>query len=635
MPSAKASLDGHGIFAIIVFAAVSVLCIVPLHIPLPRALSRWLRARWAAAVQALGFHQVSDDTLDKPVYIPLTHVTAPVIGVLLLLATVTITGQQVRAGIAGDGGVYPYDVLALFLSLAYIAISLDSTGLLRYLACHVCQSVAFDGRLLYVVLYFFLWLAGVVLGNDPVVLSGTAFLVYLTRVAGIVPPSAWIWAQFVAANVASAVLVSSNPTNLVVATGFDVSFARYTAYMVLPSLASAFAALAAIMLFFSATSPPSDQPEAPAEERDEQTLGSSAVRDVTPPVRVRARDDASADASTRFSAGARRPKHVYLPRHIPSPDITPRTLLVDPVGAVFCSVVMLAVLGTLIGTSAVGDVRVYQIGVPGAVLCGLRDIFLDLRAAWRRRKGGGEDTVHKAREERGQEVPKSDAYEMGQVSHDTELGPEDKSVVPPSSASSASAPAPAPRAKGLARIGQAAYAVQRTLPNVLAALSRLPVALLPFAFGMFILVQALAHVGFIAIMARGIVRVCAHGVGATVFFMALLSIVLCNVGGTNIGATILLTKMMQSPAFQEALGPSARAPITRAGMYATAFGSNLGALGGTFAASLAGLLWKGVLQQHGVKVTAIQFATWCAVAVLPSAGAGLGVLLAEVLYFKV
>ena len=136
-------------------------------------------------------------------------------------------------------------------------------------------------------------------------------------------------------------------------------------------------------------------------------------------------------------------------------------------------------------------------------------------------------------------------------------------------------------------------------------------------------------------MARGIVRVCAHGVGATVFFMALLSIVLCNVGGTNIGATILLTKMMQSPAFQEALGPGARAPITRAGMYATAFGSNLGALGGTFAASLAGLLWKGVLQQHGVKVTAIQFATWCAVAVLPSAGAGLGVLLAEVLYFKV
>lgn len=32
-------------------------------------------------------------------------------------------------------------------------------------------------------------------------MSGTAFLVYFTRIAGISPPSAWIWAQFVAANI--------------------------------------------------------------------------------------------------------------------------------------------------------------------------------------------------------------------------------------------------------------------------------------------------------------------------------------------------------------------------------------------------------------------------------------------------
>jgi Na+/H+ antiporter NhaD/arsenite permease-like protein len=53
--------------------------------------------------------------------------------------------------------------------------------------------------------------------KDPVILSGTAFLAYFTAAAGIEPPTAWIFSEFVSANIASAVLVSSNPTNLLIA----------------------------------------------------------------------------------------------------------------------------------------------------------------------------------------------------------------------------------------------------------------------------------------------------------------------------------------------------------------------------------------------------------------------------------
>ena len=615
-----ASLGAHGVLTLVVFAVVSLLCIAPLRLPLPGLLSRWLRAKWAAAERLLGFHEDATELAGaapaleppKPLHIPLTHVTAPVVGVLFLLATVSITGKQVRDGIAGEGDIYPYDVLVFFLSLAYITISLDATGLLRYLACHVCQKAAFDGRLLYVVLYAFLWVVGVVLGNDPMVLSGTPFLVYLTRMAGIVPSDAWIWAQFVVANVASAVLVSSNLTNLVVATGFNVSFAKYTAYMALPSLASAIAALGAIMLFFSVTRPKCDARDARAGATDasmEASKAESSTESSTESLAESTAASATADTATstatsgaRAPAGLRareasaagtedvccgpgdpRPAPAFISRHIPSPDIAPRSLLVDPVGAVFCSVIMLAVIGTVIGVSAVREVRVFQIGVPGAALCALRDLVLDLRGAWRRRKHGA-------------------VY----------------------------CPEPCP---GWRRIGCACRGVQHTVPSLLAAARRLPVSLLPFAFGMFILVQALGHVGFVTIMGRGVARVCEHGVAATVFFMALLSIVLCNVGGTNIGATILLTRMMQSAAFQNALGPAAGTSITKAGMYATALGSNLGALGGTFAASLAGLLWNGILRQHHVKVTPLRFAIWCLVTVVPAACAGLGVLLAEVQYF--
>ncbi len=122
-------------------------------------------------------------------HITIDHVSAPVIGVLVLLATTTIGGDQVKQGIVGEDGIEPYDVLALFISLAYIAISLDATGLLRFLAFLICLKAGRQGReakgkTLYLLLYFFFWGAGVLVGNDPVILSGTAFLVYFTPCSG-------------------------------------------------------------------------------------------------------------------------------------------------------------------------------------------------------------------------------------------------------------------------------------------------------------------------------------------------------------------------------------------------------------------------------------------------------------------
>lgn len=43
--------------------------------------------------------------------------TAPVIGVIVLLATTTIDGSVMKLGLAGTGQARPYDVLVLFISL--------------------------------------------------------------------------------------------------------------------------------------------------------------------------------------------------------------------------------------------------------------------------------------------------------------------------------------------------------------------------------------------------------------------------------------------------------------------------------------------------------------------------------------
>ncbi|KZS87743.1 hypothetical protein SISNIDRAFT_476169 [Sistotremastrum niveocremeum HHB9708] len=260
----------------------------------------------------------------EPLRFIIGHKTAPVIAVLLLLVSTSIDGSVVRDGILGVDGVNPLDIMALFISLAYLAISLDATGLLRFLAFWVANRGGPSGRRLYILLYLFFLSAGILIGNDPVILSGTAFLVYFTKVSGIIPPTAWIFAQFSAANIASAVLVSSNPTNLVLSEVFSLSFASYTANLILPVLAAAAVSLPVVLYQF------------------------------------------------------RNP--AYIPSTIPSVTVDTKSILIDRPGAIIGSILTLCTLVTLVGTSPL-KIPVWEVTVPPALIMLSRDILHDLKTA--------------------------------------------------------------------------------------------------------------------------------------------------------------------------------------------------------------------------------------------------------------
>lgn len=212
----------------------------PQDIPLSKLLI-WRRSRRKASKegegQILPQHNGCDDSKsnDKKLLIRLNYVTAPLLAVLFLLAISAIGRQEIHDGIIGADNISPIDIMLFFFTLAYIAISIDASGLIRYLAFRVLLWGGQHGHRLYFYLYFFFFGLGSFIGNDPVILSGTAFLAYMTRVArNIDNPQAWIYAQFAAANTASAILVSSNPTNLVLAGAFDIKFVHYTANIVVP-----------------------------------------------------------------------------------------------------------------------------------------------------------------------------------------------------------------------------------------------------------------------------------------------------------------------------------------------------------------------------------------------------------------
>ena len=170
----------------------------------------------------------------------MNFVTAPLIADLFLLAILAIGSREVHDGTLGGEGISPLSIMAFFITLAYIAISIDASGLIRYLAFKVLQKAGDVGHRLFFYLYAFFFGLGTFIGNDPIILSGTAFLAYMTRVSSnIVHPRAWIHSQFAVANIASAILVSSNPTNLVLASAFNIKFVNYTANMILPVFVTA------------------------------------------------------------------------------------------------------------------------------------------------------------------------------------------------------------------------------------------------------------------------------------------------------------------------------------------------------------------------------------------------------------
>lgn len=500
----------RSIFTLVVFLVAEYLVILPVYIPISSRITSIFKRR--------------SKNVEKEHYnwtLPLDFHTAPVVAVLILLAAQCIHGEEVRKGIVGSDGVEPLNVMALFISLAYMVISVDKAGFLRFLAFWVATRSGSSGIRLYIAIYTFFFALGVVVGNDPVILSGVPFLAYFTREMEISPPTAWIFAQFVIANIASAVLVSSNPTNLVLSGAFSISFFTYTAKIIVPVLIAALVTLPTLIFLFRS-------PE-------------------------------------------------LIPREMKRITLSPRSVLVDPFGGIFGAVILVLTLVTLVATSFLHP-QVYLVTVPPAVIVFLRDLVYDLRNY---RKRDPSSTIDPEKESETLPPPPFPSERVNPQEQSGTTTPRDpKEEATPSR-------------------------LHRMFPTVISVLKLMPFSLVLFSFSMFILIQGLVVTGWVQVWSSWW-AVWANRTGpvGAVFGMGLISCILCNLFGTNIGATILLARVLQL--WIEASHPPPR--IKDAAIFALALGSNYGAFTFSFPASLAGLLWKRLLFAKGIVVTMGQFA---------------------------
>ncbi|KIK68372.1 hypothetical protein GYMLUDRAFT_35780 [Collybiopsis luxurians FD-317 M1] len=503
--------------------------------------------------------------------ISLNLTTAPIIAIAILWVAQCLGPTQIRDGIIGTDGVKPYNILILFFSLAYCAITLDITGVLQSAAFYVSNKGGSNGWKLYLYFYLMLTLLSMVLGNDPVILSGTAFLVYYTNATRL-EPLPWLISEFAAANTASMVLFVGNPTNVVICEGFAINNAAFTAYTILPFLACNLACFLAL--------------------------------------------------AVQFRRG-------HIPRNLlVTEQVNPWSVLLDPFGAIVGSVLLGSCLVVIIIVSFF-KIDVWMISLPFAVAKFIFDLVWDhyrfVHNKLPPRKIGDEHRPNPdltTSTETRNSVPSSLQLADVEANADAVIASA-KSISTPTLTPTSRSDSEFELFPSLRSVVRERYTkLSVHFPTLFTALPRLPFGLVPFAFSQFILIEALQHQGWIDVFAQWLSKASQGKIYPSVWLVGTIGVIMCNIAGTNIGATILLTKVVRAaPGFDER--------STRAAGIALGVASNIGAVSFTFSASLAGLLWQTILKQKDIRISQKSFALWNLLPILVMTSVGLAVISAE------
>jgi arsenical pump membrane protein len=177
------------------------------------------------------------EPVDSSVPIEFAFWIPSVLGVLFLWMTTLLPSRIIWIGIAGDQFIQPYAILIFFMTQAYLCINLDATGIFAWIAKKLAIRAKNSGFRAFLFYYIMSSVLTVLTSNDIVVLTLTPILVHFTNLTGLdVLP--FLLAEFFSLNLWSAALLTGNPTNIIVADAFDLSFAEFFRWMFLPTVLS-------------------------------------------------------------------------------------------------------------------------------------------------------------------------------------------------------------------------------------------------------------------------------------------------------------------------------------------------------------------------------------------------------------
>ena len=174
---------------------------------------------------------------------------APFIGALILLVFNLVDYKMVFSSLVASTSVNPLEILAIFISMVFISVVLDEVGFFKFLASIAVLKAKNSQKSMFIMLYVVVSILTIFTSNDIIVITFTPFLIFFCKSTKI-NPIPYLIGEFVGANTWSMFLIIGNPTNIYLATSFNIDFITYLEYMFIPTIFAGLFSLELMLLIF-------------------------------------------------------------------------------------------------------------------------------------------------------------------------------------------------------------------------------------------------------------------------------------------------------------------------------------------------------------------------------------------------
>jgi arsenical pump membrane protein len=176
-----------------------------------------------------------------------TYWVIALVGAAILIKSVGF--DNILKALTNSSSINPLKILILFISMSVLSIYLDSLGFFEFMANIAVKNSGGSQYKLFFYLYIIVSILTIFTSNDIIILTVTPFICVFARQTKI-NPLPYLFSIFVAANTWSLFLIVGNPTNIYLATLYQVSFWEYLKVMYLPALLTGITSFLCLFLIF-------------------------------------------------------------------------------------------------------------------------------------------------------------------------------------------------------------------------------------------------------------------------------------------------------------------------------------------------------------------------------------------------
>lgn len=170
-------------------------------------------------------------------------------GAIALIIFGSVSLNEIWQSLTAKSEINPLKLLVIFFSMTVLSVFLDEMGFFKYMANLTLKKCKSNQKKLFLFLFIMVSVLTIFTSNDIIILTFTPFIIFFSKNAKI-NPLPYLIAEFVGANTLSMALIIGNPTNIYIATSFNIGFFEYFKIMFLPCTMSAITGYFVLYLIF-------------------------------------------------------------------------------------------------------------------------------------------------------------------------------------------------------------------------------------------------------------------------------------------------------------------------------------------------------------------------------------------------